>query len=84
MSVSNFLSGVYSWLCDPRNRSVEDFHYQLAELSECESMEQLLKHRGFRKTIRSFLEQRALQMNVTGTSKFFSEATTRYIKNLFS
>jgi len=88
ITVQKFLSNVYSWLCEPRNRYVEDFHYSCADCSESIDLDELLKNREMRTTIRMFLQQRMIQGEQIALNTlpnwFLSKATTKYIYNMYN
>lgn len=75
LSVKSFLSSVYEWLTQDRNRSVEEYHYDIYEFYGPEA---------FRKEIRAFLSQRFIQVfGREPESKFIGYAARSYIKNMF-
>ncbi len=75
MKVTTFLNSVYSWLCESRNRCVEERHYDLVGI---------MNRDDFRKEIKGFLEQRFLMVygNVAIPKDFIEKATDIYIKGM--
>jgi len=75
LSVKNFLSSVYDWLVQDRNRSVEEYHYDICGIFEPEA---------FKNEIKAFLSQRFIQMfGREPENKFISYAARSYIRNMF-
>lgn len=70
-----FILSVYEWIRQPRNRCVEDYHYDCAEM---------MSAKDFRSEIREFLRQRFSQMYGTEPeTRFLSGCTTRWIQIMF-
>lgn len=84
--VEAFLNDVYAWLCQPRNRCVEDYHYALLNMCKAKSVEGAVRSKRLRDEISAFLNQRYLQMEwYRGgfiDERGMSMATTIYIRNL--
>ena len=69
-----FLKSVFSWLDQPRNKSVLDGFYLSARIMD---------KKNFRKEVRQFLSARFLQMYGMGmTSKMLTKCTNEFIKSL--
>jgi len=72
--MKEFLKYVRAWLNEPRNRSLEDYHY---------SCRKVMGERDFRRIIRGFLSARYLQMYGMDIPKsMLTRATTEYIKTM--
>jgi len=72
--MNEFLSKVYEWLNEPRNRSIEDYHY---------SCRKVMGTTDFRRIIHGFLKTRYLQMYGRSIPKWMlTKATTYYINEM--